>query len=53
VGAMRAKDEFKLQENGIYIATGQKECVVEKIMIVLQTDFRELSRIPGQVPADS
>ena len=39
VGAMRTKDEFELQENGIHVAAGEEECFVEKIVVVLEPDF--------------
>ncbi len=49
---MRAEDEFELEENRIDVTAGQEKCFVEKVVIVLQTDLRELGRIPGQVGAD-
>ncbi len=39
VRTMRAENEFKLQENGIDIAPGQKIIRAEKIVVVLQADF--------------
>ena len=53
VSAVRAEDEFELKENGIDVATSEKKCVVDKIVIVLQANLRELSRIPGQVRGNS
>ena len=53
MGAVRAEDEFELEKNGIDVATGQEKVVFEKVVIVLQPDFRELGRIPGQVRADA
>ena len=52
VGAVRTEDEFELQENRIDVATGQEKGFVEKVVIVLQPDFRELGRVPGEVRAD-
>ena len=47
VGAVRAEDEFELQENGIDFATAKKEIRFQKIMIVLQPQLGEFSWIPA------
>jgi hypothetical protein len=49
---MRAEDEFELEKDRIDITIRQEKCFVEKVVIVLQTNLRELGRIPGQVRAD-
>src|SRR5438876_4943178 len=50
---MRAEDEFELKKNRIDIATRQEEILFEKVMIILQSDFRKLGRIPGEVRANA
>lgn len=37
--SMRAEDEFELKEHRIHIATGQEECLFEKIVVVLKPEF--------------
>ena len=44
---MRTEDEFELEKEGIDIASRQKLVRLKKIVIVLQSDFRKLGRIPG------
>jgi hypothetical protein len=39
VGAMRAENEFELKENRIHVASGKEECVVDKVVVVLQPDL--------------
>ncbi len=39
VGAMRAENEFELEENGIDVATGEEEIFFQKIVIVLKPDL--------------
>ena len=39
VSAVGAKNEFELEKDRIDIAIGEKKVFVEKIMIVLQSDF--------------
>src|ERR1700736_1027557 len=46
---MRAENKLKLEKDRIDIASGEEKRVVEEIVIVLQSDFRELGRIPSQV----
>src|SRR5438552_16249648 len=50
---VRAEDEFELKKNRIDIATGEKKVLLEKVMIVLQSDFRKLGRIPGEIGANA
>src|SRR6266851_1954920 len=52
MGSVCAEDEFKLKKDRIDVTIGEKKVFVEKIVIVLQTDLRELGRIPGQVRTD-
>src|SRR5881275_2043810 len=47
VGAVRAEDEFELQKNGIDLAIAEEEIRFEKVMIVLQSQFRKFCGIPG------
>ena len=49
---MCAEDEFKLKKDRIDVSPGEEKRVIDEVVIVLQSDFRELSRIPGQVRAD-
>ena len=49
VRAVRAEDEFELEEDRIDVAAGEELVLLQEIVIVLQPDFRELRRIPGQV----
>ena len=39
VRAVRAEDEFELKKERIFIATGQEEVLLQKVVIVLQSDF--------------
>jgi hypothetical protein len=47
VGAVRAEDEFELQENGIDLTVAEEEVRVEEVVIVLQSQLREFRGIPG------
>jgi hypothetical protein len=47
VGAVRAEDEFELQKNGIDLAIAEEEIRFEKVMIILQSQFRKFCGIPG------
>src|SRR5205085_5173389 len=46
------EDEFELEENGIDIPGGEEGVLLQKIVIVLQADFRKFRRIPGQIGRD-
>ena len=39
VSAMRAKDEFPLEKNGLDLPCGEEKVLLQKILIVLQSDF--------------
>ena len=52
VSAVGAEDEFELKKDRIDVTIREEKVFVEKIVIVLQTDLRELGRIPGQVRTD-
>jgi hypothetical protein len=52
MGSVCAENEFKLKKDRINVTIGEEKVFVEKIVIVLQTDLRELGRIPGQVRTD-
>jgi hypothetical protein len=47
VRAVRAEDELELQKNGIDLAIGEKEVRLQKIVIVLQSQFRKFRRVPA------
>ena len=53
MGAVRTEDEFELEEHRIDIPIGEEEIFFEEIVIVLQPDFGEFSRIPGEIGADA
>jgi hypothetical protein len=46
---MSAEDEFELEKNGIGVPAGEEVVRLQEIVVVLQSDFGELSRIPGEV----
>ena len=52
VSTVRAKDEFELEKDRIDISIGEEKVFFEKIVIVLQAEFRKLSGIPRQVRRD-
>src|SRR6266480_1131237 len=39
VSAMRAEDEFPLKKNGLDLPSGEEKILLQKILIVLQSDF--------------
>jgi hypothetical protein len=47
VSAVRAEDEFELQKNGIDLTVAEEEIRFEKVVIVLQSQFRKFCGIPG------
>ena len=53
VSTVSTENKFKLQENRIDVATSEEKRVFDEVVVVLQTDFRELGWIPGQVRRDA
>ena len=39
VRSMRAEDEFPLEKNGLDLPCGEEKVLLQKILIVLQSDF--------------
>jgi hypothetical protein len=53
VSTVRAKNEFPLEKNRLDFPSGEEEIFFQKILIVLQSDFGKLSRVPGDIRAES
>src|SRR6202043_2332440 len=53
VSAVSAENEFELKKDRIGVATGQEKRVIDKVVIVLQTDLGKFGRVPCQVRGDA
>ena len=52
MSAVSAQNEFELQENRIHVASGEEKRRIEKVVVILEPEFRKFGRIPGQICAD-
>ena len=50
---MCAQDEFELKKNRIDFALRKEKVFFEKVVIVLQSEFRKFGWIPGEIRRDS
>src|SRR5215468_387089 len=53
VSTVRAENEFPLQKDRLDFPCREEKVFLQKILVVLQADFRKLSRIPRDIRAET